>query len=169
MNTQDENLAKRLVGRFAYFLSGIAELAVALMMLHIVANILLFAFFRTEIEGTIDTVANVYMVAIAFLPLALVEASDGQLRVDVLADRFGERGQAALRFSARFLTMIVGFVLAYYTGKLALDATRIRESLELTSWLLPVWPVRWVFPIGFASMALIAMLSLPDQVRAKKS
>ena len=78
MDARDQNPAKRLMGRSASFLSGIAELAVALMMVHIVANILLFAFFLLALAGFSRLVK--VLITLAYGPPTNGPATSGAAR-----------------------------------------------------------------------------------------
>lgn len=149
----------------ADWLTAPAELCVLLMMLHIMADIVVRALFNISPEGTVESVTHWYMAIVAFLPVAALEARSGHLRVNILTERVSSTVARLLFIFARLATVAVCGFMAWLTAQQAAQATSLREYVELTHWSLPVWPVRWVFPLGFAAMALVALLALPALLR----
>lgn len=135
-----------------------AELCVLLMMLHIMTDILFRAVANVGLEGTVESVTHWYMVALAFLPVASLEAREQHLRVTLLADRLSGVPKRYLLFFSDAVTAICCAALAWLTLGQAQQATQLGEYIELTYWALPIWPVRWLFPAGFAAMAFTAVV-----------
>jgi len=138
-------------------LGGIAVLA---MMLHVVVDILSKSLFRYPIPGTLEVVANYYMVAVAFLPVAYVQLRREHLVVEVFTMGLSPRGIA-------FVDGIVGILGTMYLGLLtylvfgnAVDATRIRSYVDITLFDLSTWPARWILPASFLAMAAVLISQL---------
>ena len=73
----------RLLDKSTDATSAIAGVFVVVMMLHIVADVLAKWLFNYPIVGTLEIVANYYMVALIFLPLAYVQRAGGHIIVEV--------------------------------------------------------------------------------------
>ena len=86
------SLYERLVG----VMVAAGEIVVAVMCLHIVAEIVANAVFRSPIDGTPEIVARWYMVAIVFLPLAFLHLRGEHISADLFTSKLGPRAQAAL-------------------------------------------------------------------------
>ena len=77
------------VGRFVNSLEeNTIAILLGLMTVLTFVNVILRYVFNAPLNGTILFVSTFYMVAIAFLPLALVEQGDNHISVELLFDRF---------------------------------------------------------------------------------
>lgn len=135
-----------------------AEIAVGLMCLHIVVEIIANSLFRAPIEGTTEIVARWYMVALVFLPLAIIQRRDGHIKAEIFTDRLSPRALMWLEACIAILMAVFSFLFAWYSGIDAVEATKQRESIELMRGTVTVWPTRWFVPIGFATMGVVALL-----------
>ncbi len=63
---------RKLIERPANWLIAFACFVTIVMMFHIVADVFAKYAFNSPIEGTIETVAGYYMVAVVFFPFAYV-------------------------------------------------------------------------------------------------
>ena len=147
----------RLIGA----LTGIGEFVVAAMCVHIVAEIVANAAFADPIEGTPEIVARWYMVAIVFLPLAYIHQRDEHISADLFTRGLGPRAQAILDVVIQVAMVAMAATLAWFTLGEAWDATLRRERIELVDGAIPIWPLRWVVPLGFGTLALTALLLVP--------
>lgn len=153
----------RLFEGFARLLSGLAGVALVLMMLHVVADVIMKFVFNLPIPGTLEVVAFYYMVAAVFLPLAYVELKGAHITVDLVFDRMPrvlQRVALALGFacSAGFFS-----ILAYQTWLDAVEAYEVGE-IVMGAVALPIWPSRFVLPLGFAIIALASIIRLIREV-----
>lgn len=148
---------RSVIARLCDWLNAPAELCVLLMMLHMLADVLVRVLFGAGLEGMVESVTYLYMVGIAFLPVASLEAHAAHLRVEMLAERASPRVAFVLHVLAKLATALVAGIMAWLTFEKAWGAWLIRDHVELTYWSLPTWPAQWVFPIGFAAMALAAL------------
>ena len=145
---------RRIVG----LANGIGGVFIVLMMLHIVIDVLATWLFNYPILGTLEVVANYYMVAVIFFPLAFVQLNKNHISADFLASAFGIRGR-------RWMDAIICLVIAAYCGLfawrtavVALESTEKHEFVDATGYLITIWPARWVLPLGFAAMAIVALV-----------
>ena len=130
-----------LYDRSIGLLLAVGEIVVAVMCLHIVAEIVA-NLFRAPIEGTPEVIARWYMVAIVFLPLAALQRRGEHISADLFTSKVGPRGQIALDVIINVAMAAMALLLAWYTGGEAWDATLRRERIELVSGAIPTWPFR---------------------------
>jgi len=141
----------------AMALAVVAGIALLLMMVQTVVDILMKNFLGRPIEGNLEIMSVYHMVAIVFLPLAVVEVKHEHITVDLLVRLF----PAGLRRFTDTLGYLVSGVffamLTYQTWLDAMKAFRIDEIL-MTSILITIWPAKFSLPIGFAAVMLASFL-----------
>lgn len=140
---------------------GIAGgVAVALMALHVVLDVVARNLAGLPLSGTTEFVAGWYMVAIVFCTLGSVHARGDHIRVDLIDMIAGPRLDGLLTVFTSLIFLAVAVAMALWGIDDALDATLRGERVEFTAWALPVWPGRWLVPLGFALTGLVALLDL---------
>ncbi len=140
--------------------AAIAGLAVIALVAHVTIDVALRYIFNAPLNGTILFVSTFYMVAIAFLPLSMVERGDNNFSVELLFDHFPRRLQRALTIFAYGLTLVVATLVALRSGQEALGKYALGTfSLEGGTRII-TWPSYFILPVGFGLMALVALWKL---------
>ena len=149
--------------------SGIAGILVLIMVVHVSADVTMRYVFEQPLDATILYVSAFYMVAIAFLPLGLVEQKDSHIAVELLVERFPDKLQTVITFFALLVTVIVTTAVAIRTGQEAMSKYASGAySIEAGGKIL-VWPTYFYLPLGFAMMATVAFWKLIAMVTGKDS
>jgi len=146
------------MSRLASVLAACAEVFVALMVLHIIADVFMRSIIGVQFEGTIETVAYWYMIGTVFLPLALIELRDQHLKAEVFTSRLPVAAQDALRIFAACLTLAFSVAVVWYAAPDAWSATERADRVELTRSFLYIWPMKWLVVLGYGLTALLAAL-----------
>jgi len=141
-------------------LLAVAGTLIFIMMLHVVTDVFFKYAFLKPITGTLEIVANYYMIAIVFLPLALVQRHGGHIRVEVFTGWFGPRAIAVFDVFATTLSIVYVGLMSWFVLQEAIETTVIREKIVVGVSLIPVWPARWFVPIGAGSFLLALLFSL---------
>ena len=166
MNTLD-----RALERLERWLLFIAVLAGAAMMLHVAVDVFSRTVFGRPLSATNTVAARYYMVALAFLPLAFVSRTMGQISVDVFT--------ASLRgWTRRGVEAFTGLLTLAYLGLVTWQATVSAnrrtlsgEFVDLQVMIVPTWPGRWIVPLAcgvlflHVAIRLWRSLSAPDRDR----
>lgn len=129
-----------------------------LMMAHIAVDVFLRVVFNAPLVGTFEVVANYYMVAVMYLPLAYVSRYEGQIIVELFTRNFGERRLLRWDAVANVVTAIYVGVFAIYTGVMAVEQTETGEIKETGDTFMQIWPARWLLPIAFGLMAIYLLV-----------
>lgn len=137
---------------------GVAS--IILMIVQITIDVFLINVFLTTLPATGAIVANYYMAAISFLPIALAEKLDQHIAVDVVYNMLPAGIQ-------KWVLFLVRIIVAAATGGVAygflLDAIRKYQnnSYVLESDVrVPDWPGYFMLPIGFGLWSLIIMYKI---------
>lgn len=149
-------------------LALIAGVCVVLMMVHVVADVAAKYVFNMPIQGTLEIVSKYYMVAIVFLPLAIVELRKEHIYVDVFLRLMPDAVRLGVYFFTALLTASFYGVLAYQSYQAAMHAFRINEMM-MGALFVVTWPGRWCLPLGFAAVALAVLLNVVKAVLQRRS
>jgi TRAP-type C4-dicarboxylate transport system permease small subunit len=148
---------ERVIRWVALALTFISGIALLLMMVQTVVDILMKNFLGRPIEGNLEIMSVYHMVAIVFLPLAIVELKHEHITVDLLVRLFPAWLRRITDTLGYLVAAIFFGILAYQTWLDAMKAFRIDEIL-MTSILITIWPAKFSLPIGFAAVMLASAL-----------
>ncbi|WP_339948118.1 TRAP transporter small permease [uncultured Albimonas sp.] len=143
--------------RLAVALMALGGLALVALMFLVSLDVAGKYLLAAPIPGTLEVVSSYLMVSLVYLPIGFVQLRRQHLMVELFTMGVPPRAKAGL-------DVLVGALAAVYVGLLswlvfnqALDATAIREFRDVTDWLLPVWPARWLLPLAFGLMFLVTL------------
>ncbi len=155
-------MISKLIRGGARLLSYVAALCLFLMMTQIVLDVVMKYVFNAPIEGNLEVVSFYYMVAVVFLPLAMVELRHEHINVDLFYQMAPHGVQKYLYAFSSLLTSTFFAVLTYQTFIDAVKSTVAGEVMMGTN-LVSIWPSRWALPIG---MGMVCLATLHHAVRA---
>jgi TRAP-type C4-dicarboxylate transport system permease small subunit len=142
------------------WLLRIACAAAALMMVQISVDVVCKLLLGRPIIATIEIVSTYYMVALVFLPLAFVDRMGGHIAADLLTRAMGRRLRALTLWLMDLLVLATIGLLFWHTLDEAIRRTADGEVWRSGEYLLPVWPSRWLLPIGSGMMAISVLIRL---------
>ncbi|MDG1739119.1 MAG: TRAP transporter small permease [Paracoccaceae bacterium] len=146
----------RAISKVVSGTNAVASVLVVGLVLHVTLDVFMRYVVGVPLNSTILFVSTYYMIAIAFLPLALVEETDSHIAVEILAERFPDRVQTVLLVVATVLTAIVTAALAVRTGQEAMTKYNAGAFSIEPSGKVIVWPSYFFLPIGFGMMSVVA-------------
>ena len=135
-------MTRKLLDRTADLLAVIAGAILILMMLHITAHVACRYLFAWPFQDTVEIVSTYYIVAIVFLPLALVERLNGHIVVELFSQHLPRR-------TLELLIGCIGLASAGYFGaftwRTGQDALQTYAAGEMMLGTAPitVWPTRF--------------------------
>lgn len=140
--------------------SSVASVLVLCLIMHVSLDVVMRYVFGKPLDATILYVSAFYMVAIAFLPLGVVEENNGHIAVEVLTERLPTSLQTILLFIATFVTIVVTAFVAVRTGQEALSKYAAGSfSIEAGGKVI-TWPTYFFLPAGFGLMSLVSAWKL---------
>ncbi|MGE3915247.1 MAG: TRAP transporter small permease [Hyphomicrobiaceae bacterium] len=147
-------MPNRLLTGAANLFALISGVALILMMLHINLDVAMRYIFSAPFANTIEIVSTYYIVAIVFLPLAVVEVLNAHIVVEILTQHLPRRlcelliGVVALVSATYFAMFTVrsfeDALQKYNVGEIALGNSQIT-----------VWPTRFYLPLGCGLLTLV--------------
>lgn len=155
----------KLLDRSTDGIAALAGVLLIVMMLHIVTDVLSKWLFNFPIVGTLEIVANYYMVGLIFLPLAFVQRAGGHIIVEIFTQRLAKRVILYFDIAIGLFIFAYMFLFTWRTAVEAIRKTAELEYLQATSIFITIWPTRWVLPIGFGIMGLVALRQVVAAVR----
>jgi len=146
-----ENLANRAL--------GIAAAAIILFMMFLTTmDVLLRYVFNSPLPGVYE-LQEFMLVGAVFLALAYIQSLKGHIYVDLLTNRFSERGQAFLGIFSHTVSLLIFALITWQGGLRAWTAFIRGQSREgLISY--PLWPAKWTLTIGAAFFCLRLALDI---------
>lgn len=139
-------------------LLAVACIVLVVMALHITADVIARAFSQ-QVVGTLETVSYYHMVIAVLLPLAFVERTQENIRVDAFVQLMPAWVQLVL------YVMACLFGLAFFgalTWQSFLDAWKstARQETIMSNFLFYIWPSRWALPLAFGAAYLATFVNL---------
>ncbi len=133
---------------------------IGIMVLHVTAEVLSRSLFRTPIPGTIEIGTFYYMIAVAFVPLGYVQWRREHIEAEAIADVVPPRFRRFAALLGMLASIGISIALTYATVLIALRQTQAGAALWTTAGQIPVWPGRWMLPLGFGAMAVVMIYQL---------
>ena len=157
----------RLLDRLTDGCAVIASLSLALMLVHICADLLSRNLFNWPLPGTIEIVQSWYMVPIAFLPLALAERAEQHIVIEIVSQRLRIDVQRWLRVVASLLSAAYFSLIAWVCWGSALKKMAEGEYQRGPAEVV-IWPTRFAIPLGCALLALVLIAKASRLARARR-
>lgn len=150
----------RWVDRIGVVGFGASAIALAVMMLHISADVLSRSFLNAPLIGTLEIVSSYYMTAVSFLPLGFVQSRRYHIEVELFTQALRPRALAVVEACAALFGFAVFLGMAVSGAITAWANTVSGETVDATVFDIIVWPTRWfvVFGCGVAAAAAFAAL-----------
>ena len=128
----------RIVGVIFTALTWIAIAAVVYIMLNTTVNVISRAFFKNAINGSVQT-SQIVMALVAMCALPIVTMYNSHIKVDVVAEKFPQKGQNILQIANLVICGIMMFVAGYYTFLKAAKAASQGLAMDVPKF--PHWPI----------------------------
>lgn len=161
------------IGKFVSWInsaaSGLAGVLVLFMVAHVSADVTMRYVFEKPLDSTILYVSSFYMIAIAFLPLGLVEQKDSHIAVELLVEKFPTKLQTFLLLIATIITTVVTAAVAVRTGQEALAKYAAGAYSIESGGKVITWPTYFYLPVGFGMMSLVSAWKAISMITGKPS
>lgn len=130
----------------------LSSIGVAMLMIHVVADVALRFWFNSPIHGTIEYVQYWYMIVIAYMAFGLTQQREEHIDAPVLAGRLSQRIQDQFAQVGRVLTLALLAIIAWTGWQEALKSMGMSEKGGAAGVI--IWPTRFLVPLGALVFAL---------------
>lgn len=144
-----------LLDRFARLQLAIAAFAVLAILLAISLDVVLRTTLSAPLTGTMEVVSFYCMIPVVFLPIMILEVRGEHIDTDLFYRFFPVAAKRLSVIVSGLLSVGIYGLLTYITFEQAVSSTG-RGEVAMGVNLMPVWPVRWILPLAFASSTLAA-------------
>lgn len=158
-------LVETLIEWLARIFMIIGGIALVLMMTQVFADVLGKNLFNAPVPITLEMASAYYMVAVVFLPLALVERNDGHINVELLYTALPRVGRRLLELIGNALGFAFFALLTWRTWLTAVRKYEVGEFL-MGEYSVVIWPSRFLVPLGAGLIALMLILKTIRSVAA---
>lgn len=154
----------QLIPRLAGLLEKCAAVILLIMILHVVLDVLCKSLFNYPLPGTLNIVANYYMVACVFLPIAMVELTRGNIAVDLFYKHFPKSARLFFLISGTCTSFFFFALLGYQS---IFDAVKSYKKGEFIDGIIivHVWPSRFILPLGLGIVSFVLAYRLIHELR----
>lgn len=156
---------KKLLKGLDTFLLTVVALTLIAMMLHTVANAVGRYFFRTPMDGTNEVVAYWYLPVITLGGFIIALLRREHISVSLLTDKLRVQNKKEYLIFTRVLGILLSLALAWYGLLEAISNFQIGMTAGVSS--LPIWPITFLVPIVFVTLAVIFVLEIYLAVRGE--
>ncbi|SFH66849.1 TRAP transporter small permease [Albimonas pacifica] len=147
----------RVLNWISHGAAFVGAVAVVLMMFQIVLDVVMRNLFQAPVPMTTTVVAKWYMVACAFLPLAMSEIVNRHIAVEVV---FSTLSKHRKRIVGGFACAVAFVVAAAMVRPFWFEAVKKYEAgsfIVENGRQLPVWQTYFFLPVGFALFAAVLL------------
>lgn len=158
-------LLEKWLGRTLDLTKVLGAIAIFLMMAHITMDVAARFLLWKPLPGTLVFVSKYYMVAVAFLSLAVAERVNQHITVEVVSEHFPMRVQNGVNVMGTALSAVIFGLLAYRgwleaVKKQSIDAFIVEQDIRF-----PVWPSYYVLAFGAGLMCLTLIFKIVRHLR----
>ena len=158
-----------LLRKINQLITLIGGAAIALMMLHITADIIARFFLNTPLPGTITVVAHYYMIIAIFLPLAYTEQCKASISVELISGYFSPRMNKFIDTFASLFVSVTAFLIAYVSWGVALKNLASKTSVMQGDYTIPTWPSYFILCFGAALLGVYCLVKFLLHVMSKEN
>jgi TRAP-type C4-dicarboxylate transport system permease small subunit len=140
-------------------MAAISAVTLGVMMVITVVDVTGRYFFLAPLTGAFELIGIFLVVAGAF-GMGYCQLQDGNIRINVIFDRFPPLGRGILNIIA-YIICIAALVMICWQGSLRMYEYMFRELGGVTETLaLPFWPFMLAMALGFGWAAVIFIIDL---------
>jgi TRAP-type C4-dicarboxylate transport system permease small subunit len=157
------NLIRRVIEKLGNILAAIAACALTLVML-VMAVDAIGRKLKGPLPGGYET-SMALMVLVMLLPLAFGERRKANISVDLVARLFAPKVRTFLEAIGAILGVAIFVLITWLSLGAAWYSTQVGEYWPgIVSY--PVWPFRWVVPVGTCVAAFQFLFTAIDKLKS---
>lgn len=132
--------------------------AIALMMIHVTADIVARFFINKPLPGTITFVAHYYMIIAIFLPLAYTEQCKAAISVELISGFFSPKMNRFVDMFGSLFVSVTAFLITYVSWGVALKNLASKTSVMQGDYTIPTWPSYFILCFGASLLGVYCLV-----------
>lgn len=153
------------IARINWSMGILSVLALFIMVMITNLDILGRLFFKHGVNGALEM--NEFMlVAAGFLGLAHAQSKKAHVQLDLFYNRLNREWKFVVSTISYILVLAFNVFFLVVSVAKAIEMTRIVEVDWAGNILIPVWPVRWLVPIGICCFCLQVAIDLGRNLKS---
>ena len=152
------NSIDTLLKKINQVITLIGGAAIALMMIHITADIIARFFINKPLPGTITFVAHYYMIIAIFLPLAYTEQCRASISVELISGFFSPKMNKFVDMFGSLFVSITAFLITYVSWGVALKNFSSKTSVMQGDFTIPTWPSYFILCFGAGLLGIYCLV-----------
>ncbi|MFV9475186.1 TRAP transporter small permease [Advenella sp. RU8] len=152
------NQIELLLNKINRVITLIGGAAIALMMIHITADIIARFFINKPLPGTITFVAHYYMIIAIFLPLAYTEQCKAAISVELISGFFSPKMNKFVDMFGSLFVSVTAFLIMYVSWGVALKNLASKTSVMQGDYTIPTWPSYFILCFGAGLLGVYCLV-----------
>lgn len=148
-------MISKVVWGVLFVVGGVGLVA---LFLTTVAEVVLRTFVGSSIPGGTDLVSKWWMVMTVFAGVAIAQHAEGRIQIDFVIDALPIRWRLLVDTVVLVFVGLVGLAFTWLTLQEALHQMALGEYAPIGN--RPIWPFRFVLPVGFFAFSFACALSI---------
>lgn len=149
----------RWIDRTSIILAAPATFATFILMAHVIIDVIGRTFFNRPLPSTLEIAQYWWMVLIVFGALGYAMLRGEHVRATLVTDHLPQAARRGAEIVALLLLGIFAAGLAWYGWQAATKSMDIQEAV-IAAFPVPVWPFKWLLPLGAIALALQCIASI---------
>lgn len=158
---------RRLIGRCVVTAAVLSACSALVLMVHIIVNTTMRYTMHKQILGTNEVISNWWMVLIVFPVLAVTQRNREHIDVTAVTDLMPKTQRIIAHIFSRIVAVGIVLMMVYLGWHYAIKMAEFGEY-ALGAVKVPIWPMRFVVPVGMALFAIQMILDITDDLRDLK-
>lgn len=130
-----------------------AMILIVAMMLMVTGDVAGRYLFHSPLTGALE-LTEFFMVGIVYAALAYTQFSKGHINIELLVDRYSPRKKLIVETISLFIGLGFFALVLWQGGRMAWVAWQIREIAFTAAMSMPVYPAKFMVPIGSFLMCI---------------
>jgi TRAP-type C4-dicarboxylate transport system permease small subunit len=148
---------ERVLSPVTKFFSKIGSGILVVMVIITVADVIGRRFLNLPVKGSYE-LGEMLLVIVVFFNLPYTEIQDGNVSIDILFIRFGQRTQRIIQSLMYILFLVISILFAWQLFVLAFDEWS--EGFITTVLKIPTYPVIFLAAIGCVLLSFVVLVRL---------
>lgn len=164
---QAGSIFEKTMNSLNWFFSNVVFFCLFFMTFYVTLDIIIRTISGSALEGTVE-INEYLLVIVGFLGMVHTNRHRGHITVDLLYNRISPTKQYLLDQINNIILLGFSILFVYAGFQKAMSAYESGESSWFGDYILPVWFIRWIVPIGFTLLSLQLLIGI-FQLKKRRS